>query len=565
MRRWWTALGGPCAITIWSWIATFPLALALGVSGGLILAMPLDSWLIAVVIVQVLLVLPLVVARATILNGRPRRARPVTAIVVFALLGAFRALALAWYAVQSGADITMTFLAGWVLNGALFGVAALSAIAIVVDGLRHHRDVMSRLATLRAGLDSATREQEQSLAQLESEVLDEVEKTVAESLSNIRQESSGSPTAAAAAMRVAAETVIRPLSHRLADDDMIAVHEPPQQVDVPWRVRASNLLIVVRPTHPLLPAAVIEVLGLPYLLDRTNPPFVVTNLLVGGGCLVLLSWVIRRIWGQRQGSAVSTLLLTMAYALAGGIAAWLSAVVARALGMEAPLLGTTAVFFPAIAMFISLMTALDIRRAQVEDETAHVIVLQASQASSLRQRISALRRRLARILHSSVQGEFIASAMSISGWAQSDPESIQREIERLSNVVAQRLRESPGPQGSPEEYLTDLLSLWEGMLEITLDVAPDTWHMLEERIELQHHMGLVVAEGLTNAVRHGQGRRVDVKVGVSGAELHVRVESDGQLDQRIDPGLGSRTMDEVAVVWSLRETEGRVLLEATLR
>lgn len=565
MRRWWTALGGPCAITIWSWIATFPLALALGVSGGLILAMPLDSWLIAVVIVQVLLILPLVVARATILNGRPRRARPVTAIVVFSLLGAFRALALAWYAVQSGADITMTLLAGWVLNGGLFGVAALSAIAIVVDGLRHHRDVMSRLATLRAGLDSATREQEKSLAQLESEVLDEVEKTVAESLSNIRQELSESPTAAAAAMRVAAETVIRPLSHRLAEDDMIAVHEPPQQVDVPWRMRASNLLSVVRPTHPLLPAAVIEVLGLPYLLDRTNPPFVVTNLLVGGGCLVLLSWVIRRIWGQRQGSAFSTLLLTMAYALVGGIAAWVSAVVARALGIEAPLLGTTAIFFPAIAMFISLMTALDIRRAQVEDETAHVIVHQASQASSLRQRISALRRRLARILHSSVQGEFIASSMSISGWAQSDPESIQREIERLSNVVTQRLRESPGPQGSPEEYLTDLLSLWEGMLEITLDVAPDTWHMLEERIDLQHDMGLVVAEGLTNAVRHGQGRQVDVKLGTNSDELNVRVESDGRLDQRISPGLGSRTMDEFAVVWSLRETEDRVLLEATLR
>ena len=565
MRRWWAAIGGASAVTIWSWIVALPLAIVLGVSGGLLLALPMGPWLVAVVITQLLLIVPLVLARIALLPARQRPSRPLTALVVFALIGALRALLLALFASWLGADVTVGFAAGWMLSGAVYGIAVLAGTAIVVDGLRQHRAVMARLASLRAAVAAASDMDDARIAALEQQVLADVEVIVLDALADVQQASGQSAAAAAAAMRSAAESVIRPLSHRLAEETEHATEVVPDAPAPTRRERAAHLISAMRPAHPLAPAVVIELLGLPYLLDRTSLPFVVTNLIIGGGSLVLLSWVVARLWSRSSMRPASLVLLGLAYALIGGVAAWLSTSVSRALGIEAPFFWTTVAFFPAIALTISLLAALDTRRIELQDETATALALQANATATSRQRIRQLHPRLSRVLHSSVQGEFIASAMSISGWAQADPTTVQREVDRLSTIVTQRLHEDQSSQASIEELLDDLLGLWDGLLEVDLEITPEARSFLAQRTDLQHDAGLVIAEGLTNAVRHGQGRSVDVELAATVEGLHVCVASDGTLAQQRTQGLGSRTMDELTGEWELREFGGRVVLEALLR
>lgn len=565
MHGWWTAIGGPSAITVWSWIVALPLALVLGVNGGLLLGLPMGPWLGAVLVTQVILIAPLVLARIAVLTARPRSPRPVTALIVFALIGALRALVLALFASSLGADVTLGFAAGWVLSGAVYGIAVLAGTAIVVDGLRRHRAVMARLASLRAAVAAAGEVDDARVAVLEQQVLTDVEETVLDALADVQQASERSPDDAAAAMRSAAELVIRPLSHRLAEEVDSEADVTPDAPAPTRRERAAHLISAMCPAHPLVPAVVIELLGLPYLLDRTSLPFVVTNLIIGGGSLVLLTWVVARSWPRRPMRPANLVLLGLAYAVIGGVAAWLSTAVSRAVGIDAPFFWTTVVFFPAIALTISLLAAIDVRRIELQDETATALALQANATAGSRQRIRQLHQRLSRVLHSSVQGEFIASAMSISGWTQADDDTVQREVDRLSTIVTQRLHEADNPQTSIDELLEDLLGLWDGLLEVTLDVTTEAKDFLSQRTDLQHDAGLVIAEGLTNAVRHGQGRHVGVELAATTQGLHVRVASEGALDQQRTQGLGSRTIDEVSGEWALSEAEGRVLLVAVLR
>jgi len=565
MSRWWAAIGGASAITIWSWIVSFPLAVVLGISGGIILQVPLGAWLAAVAATQVVLVLPLILARVAVLPANDRRSRPITALAVFATIGVLRVVILAGVARALGGELTLSYAAGWAVSGAVFAMAALSAVAIVVDGLRRHRAVMHRLSALRTAVAAAATDDEASIAAAQAAVLADVEAAVRAALTEVEQASGRSPDEAAQAMRQAAESVIRPLSHRLSEQQASQDDIPTSAVTLPWRERASALVAAMRPVHPLLPAVAIEVLGLPYVVDRTSWPFVFLNLIIGGGALFLLSWILRRLWPANPRTLGRLVLLALAYAVIGGVAAWLSTTVSRAVGVDGPFFWTTVVFYPAIALTMSLLVALDERRRDLEDQTADLLVVLANATAGRRQRLRQLNQHLARVLHSSVQGEFIASAMSISGWTQGDPADVQREIERLSTVVTRRLNDDSEATGDVDDRLTDLLDLWQGMLDISLEITPHARRLLDERADLMDVTGLVIAEGLTNAVRHGRSSHVRVTLQLSGAALHVCIESEGRLDERRRPGLGSRTMDEITDDWSLHEVQGRVVLEATLR
>lgn len=64
-RAWWQRIGGPNAITVWSWWITLPLSLLISLSGAREIGSPLGPWLALVLAVQIALIAPLVIIRAT--------------------------------------------------------------------------------------------------------------------------------------------------------------------------------------------------------------------------------------------------------------------------------------------------------------------------------------------------------------------------------------------------------------------------------------------------------------------------------------------------------------------
>ena len=133
---WWWRIGGPNAVTVWSWWATLPLALVASAYGGALAGLPLVPWIVCAFAVNLFLIVPLVIVRATCLSSRPRPSRPALAVLTFATLGALRSQLMVGVAAAMGYFDVATILWEWPLMGAIARAFSLSIIAVVVDSVR---------------------------------------------------------------------------------------------------------------------------------------------------------------------------------------------------------------------------------------------------------------------------------------------------------------------------------------------------------------------------------------------------------------------------------------------
>ena len=134
-------------------------------------------------------------------------------------------------------------------------------------------------------------------------------------LDEVRRTDDPSTEQASRALCDVAEAVVRPLSHRLADDD--AWNLPPDSTPpagaVPGRTR--SVLAALQPVAPLGPVLLLEGAGLPFMLTRLGLQPALLNLIIGGTVLyVATAFVHRR--GQWSGGAARRVIgLVLAAAL----------------------------------------------------------------------------------------------------------------------------------------------------------------------------------------------------------------------------------------------------------
>lgn len=551
MPRWWTRIGGPNAITIWSWWITLPLAILISITGARQIGMPLLPWIALVVGVQVVLIAPLLLIRATYLSARPRPSRPVIALVTFAVLGALRQALLALAAWAGGAEAAADLIVPWSVTGAIYGAVALSVIAIVVDSSREHADTTQRLGELQASLDAVTVLESEQLAELEVDFLAEAEGSVMAALAEVRRTDAES---ASRSLREVAEAVVRPLSHRLADDQTWS--PPPVTAPVATR-RWGSVMGQMRPVAPLGPVLLLEGAGLPFMLTRVGVIEAVVNLVVGGTALYLATALISRRWPQPRGPVRRVLSLALAYVLCAALACALVFACFAALGWNASFLLVVVVIYPLLALALSAASAIEAQRRDIEDDMAGLVVRQAQVVDRLRVRVAAARRRIANALHSSVQAEIIASALSLA--RTGDTGAAQEEIDRLADRVSAALH-PPAADAHLRERLDELSLLWEGVLDVRIEAADDLWSALDADPSTQAAVVDVVAEALTNAVRHGRSAWARVSLTLTRTILVVEVVSGGRLGAAPRPGLGSRTIAEASSRWSLEDSGDGVRL-----
>jgi signal transduction histidine kinase len=551
MPRWWTRIGGPNAITIWSWWITLPLAILISITGARQIGMPLLPWIALVVGVQVVLIAPLLLIRATYLSARPRPSRPLIALVTFAVLGALRQALLALAAWAGGAEAAADLIVPWSVTGAIYGAVALSVIAIVVDSSREHADTTQRLSDLQASLDAVTVLESEQLAELEADFLAEAEGSVMAALAEVRRTDAES---ASRSLREVAEVVVRPLSHRLADDQTWS--PPPVTAPVATR-RWGSVMGQMRPVAPLGPVLLLEGAGLPFMLTRVGVIEAVVNLVVGGTALYLATALISRRWPQPRGPVRRVLSLALAYVLCAALACALVFACFAALGWNASFLVVVVVIYPLLALALSAASAIEAQRRDIEDDMAGLVVRQAQVVDRLRVRVAAARRRIANALHSSVQAEIIASALSLA--RTGDTGAAQEEIDRLADRVSAALH-PPAADARLRERLDELSLLWEGVLDVRIEAADDLWSALDADPSTQAAVVDVVAEALTNAVRHGRSAWARVSLTLTRTILVVEVVSGGRLGAAPRPGLGSRTIAEASSRWSLEDSGDGVRL-----
>ena len=566
------AIGGPDALTRWSLVGLLPLGVLAGTLWGLRNGLTVSTWLPVVIGVHLFLILPFLACRTVMVRASAKGSRPWLGLATFAFLGGLRALML----VSAGALMGVTLPRGAVIdfipNGVGTGIAILGVVAVVVDGNRRHRAVVEQLAALDSEFERTRAFDEARLAEVEARSIAKITGRLEQELRQLQAGADLAPDVTAAQLRTLASDIVRPLSHDLVQGD----HWIPPAEDVTAKVprweRIREVIADVRPANPLVPFFLIQLIALPTAISERvgGVGFAAFVMLLIGGIMYALSWVVARLWSSGRTTMPRLIVLVALYAVIGTVAAWVGMIITQwYAGVHDP--RWIAPFFLIItSMGVSFTTAIQAHQRDDEVRMAMSVARNAQLNAEVRERTRRAQRRVAKLLHSNVQAEFIASAMLLAERASgsssdaSRGEDISEELDRLVAAIQDRLAPSVGPIGRARERVLDLTSLWSGAVDVTLEVDDVTWVALDEDPGALESVMEVVAEGLTNAVRHGEGSQVAVRMHRDPDGIAVRITSRGRLAAGSRAGLGSSFLDASTREWHLSEEAGEVHLMASV-
>lgn len=561
-----SALGGSNALSRWSLIVFLPITFLSGALWGLRNGLAPWPWLLVVAMLQALLVPVFWLCRVLLVRASANGPRPVLGVSMFAFLGGLRALLI----VPAGDAMGLTLPSGsaiyFVPNGVGIGVAILGIVAVVVDGGRTHRTAMENLAALDAEFERTRVFDEAELAGIEAQSIDRITLMLEAELHRLQPIVEDRPDQVPALLRALASDVVRPLSHDLADSEPWVPQAESTDVVLPRWERMKAVVGDMRPANPLIPFLLIELIALPTAISERvgGVAFAAFVMLLGGGVMFGLSWLLARAWPSGRTTAVRALVLVFSYVVIGTVAAWVMLTTTRVVvGVENPI-WITPFYLTAISVGLSVRVAVSGQQRAAEDRMAVAVARNAQLNAHVRERSYQAQRRIAQLLHGSVQAELIASAMLLAaGTGTSDigARTIE-EMNRLSEVMSQRVVDVDVVAAPARERILDLVSLWSGVLDLEMDVAEEVWDALDADTSARTRIEQVLAEGLTNAVRHGAPGGVGVVIGMGQRVVVVTISSTGSIVTASAPGLGSRFLTESTTGWTLTGADGQVHLNA---
>ena len=555
-------LGGPGAVTWWAFgVSTIDRLVTVSVQPANSAA-PVSARIAATLLAQLAMFAPLVLLRFTLLKD-PARPRPWVALAGFAFADVLRAVVVDQLLHHLGGLPLLPELR--VFSGFLPTLIPLVVTAYVVNTLRERRRELTRLVEVRDHLERARAEAESAVEQ-QNEALVQRVRTVLEA--EVAAISSQQPSVVVAQLQRTATDVVRPLSHELATSFADLEGPPPTRppVRVGWRVLLGDAFFD-RPLRPTLTTVLISgvwlsaiavfaparvamissLVSIPILLTVANVALrrllprvgaIGRIAMVGGACLtvgVLIALMIRTLagsWPSADSIAVAAAFYVVV--VSAGMA-----VVSGVLAVRATILGATAV-------------AVEQLREQV---------LRTRQLKWFHQRA------LSRALHGPIQSAVTAAAIRLSD-ASKDHElspdvvdGVRRDLMEVLDVV-----NAPASEVlSIDDSLERVVGMWAGVCDVTTSIDSAIKIRLADDAIIRACVVDVVTDAVSNAVRHGNARSVDISIRGTDRNVDVIVVDDGTSTSEVSAhGLGSALLNECSETWSLARTESGHVLSAVL-
>jgi signal transduction histidine kinase len=111
--------------------------------------------------------------------------------------------------------------------------------------------------------------------------------------------------------------------------------------------------------------------------------------------------------------------------------------------------------------------------------------------------------------------------------------------------------------------ISDLVQLWQGVCEVRVSVEEDLLTAISVNQVTSHCINEIVKEGVSNAIRHGHAKHVEVSILEDSADsIRIEISNDGDADISERQGVGSQMLDEITMNWSRELTESGVRLVA---
>jgi two-component sensor histidine kinase len=145
-------------------------------------------------------------------------------------------------------------------------------------------------------------------------------------------------------------------------------------------------------------------------------------------------------------------------------------------------------------------------------------------------------------IHGKIITRLAATSLKLESAAEADDEkAFDETIQSLLVLLSSPDSDFDEISMDLETELTSRLDPWVGLLKINLYIAPDLKSVRNSRVR---EMGEVVEELISNSIRHGKAKQIDLQVRSSGeSDVEITATDDSifapsQLEER--PGLGTR-------------------------
>lgn len=576
---WWLALGGPNAISTWSWIVTTGVAVFVAVAYE-VPNFDYRLWQrLGLVLATQLIVIPALLIGHTVLS-RLRSPNPLVGLAIFAAVGALRGISITLLA-PSIEPLARPSMGYQVVVGVTYALLSLPFIAVVVDALRRHRSLQARVLTAQGEWESALRATEREFEQeyaiyrqrVDSEVNARIITLTDELASVARDAATVGAVAAAEDLRRLSAEVVRPLSHELILEASPARVAPVTFAPPPPLLGLRDVLSDAARTptagHWVVCAAMI-LLAAVGLAPLTTSTLIAVNVgwdvVIFGFVPTLVQIMCGRWW--------RTLPPGAAWPMSAAL--WTGCAVIGVTGtavLGALITGDAVFYWSAGAFYVLISVGTVIawtafrRLTALDVEYVNLLAEQQDHAAGVMARLERNRRHLGLVLHGSVQSSLTHAARSLEQWANGmDADALPdvvAEVRRALDTAMASVDFGPPTGDSLTSILRERIALWGESIECALSVSDDASDVDDPLLIEQ--VGDIVGEAVTNAVRHGQADEVSVIVTTSTNALVLTVSDNGLgPGESLPHGGGLGHLMQSGFAWTLEREGDRTLLSVRI-
>ena len=524
------------------------------------------AWVILAVSSYVATVLPLVIARYTIL--RPERSRSrVGATAVVYLLASMTRISVAIPVGLSLGVITPEYALFRFWSSPFHVVFWLVVISALVSQRQAHTSRMRVLAENERTLGIREQSSREVLAAQEKSMRDEIRVALAPSLEWLERElHSVAPARASEVVTQltdAVDNVVRPLALNLTQrPDPTAWPTPPAHSQPQWtavwheRIAMRNVNSPKMITGLTLYAAFLPTVNaygwMPLLA------FIIPGILFATACGYVFNLLAQRVHVRVWVAVTTTVSLYVVTVLVVSLAAqWANQFVE--IKFPSDLLVQFAWTTGAIALTVAVYRVAVFGRHRAEEQLRQTNGRLERLTSHLRQQTWLSRNHLATVLHGSVQAAFQAGAIRASQSTEISDDLIHEVHSTITGALNTFSEERLMTREEFTNACNNMTLLWNGIARIHFDVDPKFLDTFVESHTSARCVIEVIREGVSNAVKHSSTRRIDVTVDMFDDVAQVKVVNDGLVDDNVRSGFGQRMLDDVCLTWSLTSSEEKVL------
>ena len=436
------------------------------------------------------------------------------------------------------------------VGGPIFVFTSYLMFNWVVDEYLEYVKQLAALTAERESLENGSLEFEAQIVSLQEMQKANIREMLTPAIWELQKQLSGAKSKrdisdAIFALRSINERIVRPLSHELSTastDDQVSASAPGELARQSYRwPKAVMFSKAIESQFFVFASIAISFSAIVSTFGPLRGFFALAIASVVSYLVVALSARFgRRLVSPGLGLVFSALLGAANGAIVAAVIASLQ------LTPLIPFLSQAAVFYSITLALTFFLGVLRLQRELSLQEFEQMVEQRKLLNSRLRQRVWLGRKALAMELHGSIQGALQSVAMRLSRLDSPNAADLNLAVDEVNRAMENLEREDHLAGKQLETLLQELKLLWDGALEIELDLDRSALEKLDKDSSVSRCVLEAAREAITNSAKHGKAQNAKISLRTVDQLALLTVENDGTMPTGSKAGKGFELYETIS-------------------